>query len=132
MKNSKVLKVILFLSGILLLIIGSAMLFIPVEFSARNGIEVGDNVSLLNDIRAAGAGLLASGLVIFLGVFIQKLAFTSTVVIIMAYGSYGLGRVISMGIDGMPIEGLVKATVVELIIALVGVFALSKYRNKET
>jgi len=130
MKNSKPLKVILFISGLLLMIIGSAILFAPVVFSARNGIELGGNISLLNDTRAAGASLLASGFVILLGAFIQKLAYTSVLVAIIAFLSYAIGRIFSIAIDGTPTEGLIKATVVELIIGLLNVFVLYKYKNK--
>ena len=131
MKNSKPLKIILFISGLLLAVIGSAILFAPIGFSARNGIELGKNISLLNDTRAAGAGLLISGLVILLGAFIQQLSFTSIIISIIAHLSYGFGRLISIVIDGVPTEGLIKATVVEMIIGFISVFALYKFRIKK-
>ena len=131
MKNSKPLKIILFISGLLLAIIGSSILFAPIGFSARNGIELGENISLLNDTRAAGAGLMISGIVILLGAFIQQLSFTSVIISIIAYLSYGFGRLISIAIDGAPTEGLIKATVVEMIIGLISVFALYKFRIKK-
>ncbi len=131
MKNSKPLKIILFISGLLLIVIGSAILFIPIDFSARNGIELSGNISLLNDTRAAGASLLASGLVILLGAFIQKLTYASVIISIIAYLSYGFGRLLSMVVDGVPAEGLIKATVVEIIIGFMSVFALYKFRTKK-
>jgi len=131
MKNSKVLKAILFVSGLLLLAIGMATLLTPVEFSARNGIDLHGDISLLNDVRSAGAFLAGSGFVILLGAFIDKLAYTSTIVSIVAYLSYASGRIMSLVIDGMPAEGLVKATVVEIVIGLVGIFAFIKYQENE-
>ena len=131
MENSKLLKIILFISGLLLLIIGSAILFAPIAFSARNGIDLGGNINLLNDTRAAGASLLVSGLVILLGAFIQKLTYTSVIIAIIAYLSYAIGRLISILMDGMPTEGIIKATVVEIVIGLVSVFAFYKYKNKK-
>ena len=131
MKDSKLTKIVLFISGLLLLVIGSAILFAPISFSARNGIELGENINLLNETRAAGAMLLASGLMILLGSFVQKLTFTSLVISILAYLSYGFGRLLSLIIDGMPIDGLLKATIIEIILGLISVFALYKYtKNK--
>ena len=131
MENSKVLKFILFLSGLLLIIIGGAFLFIPVEFSAKDGIELGNNISLLSNVRSASGVVMGSGILIMLGAFFPKLSFTSTVVSIVVFLSYGLSRILAIVMDGMPAEGLVKATVVEMILGLVSVFALLKYRKKE-
>ena len=102
----------------------------PIAFSARNGIELGSNISLLNDVRASGGLMLAGGLLILSGAFISRLRFTSTVVSILMFLSLGIGRIVSIAMDGMPAEGLVKATVVEMVIGFIGVFALLKYREK--
>jgi hypothetical protein len=131
MENSKSLKIILFVSGLFLVAIGGAILFAPIAFTARNGIELGENISLLNDTRAAGAALFVGGFVILLGDFIQKLSYTSLIVSIISYLGYAFGRIISVVFDGMPAEGLIKATVVEVIIGLVSVFALYKFKNKK-
>jgi hypothetical protein len=128
MKNSKVLKTILIISGLIATGIGGAILFTPVAFQASAGIDLGGNISLLSEIRRLGGALLASGILIMLGAFVAKLTFTSTVISIMIYLSYGISRILSMAIDGMPAEVLVMATVVEIIIGLVSLFALLKYR----
>jgi uncharacterized protein with PQ loop repeat len=65
-----------------------------------------------------------------LGAFVAKLTFTSAVISIVMYLSYGISRILSIAVDGMPAEGLVLATVVEIIIGLVGVFALLRYRER--
>jgi hypothetical protein len=129
MKNSNVLKTVLIISGLVLTGIGGAILCIPEAFFATNGIDLGENISLVNEIRAPGGALLASGMVIMLGAFVAKLTFTSAVISIVMYLSYGLSRMLSIAIDGMPAEGLVVATVLEILIGLVGVFALLKYRE---
>ena len=131
MKNSKVLKTILIISGLIATGIGGAYLFNPVAFQASAGIELGGNISLLSEIRAPGGALLASGILIMLGAFVAKLTFTSTVISIMIYLSKGISRILSMVIDGIPAEVLVMATVVEIIIGLVSIFALLKYRENE-
>ncbi len=48
MENSKVLKTILIISGLIASGIGAAIRFTPVGFYARYGIEFEDNFSLLN------------------------------------------------------------------------------------
>ena len=129
MKNSKVLKTILFLSGLIASGIGAAILFTPVAFYTGSGIMLGEDISLLSDIRAAGAGLLALGAMIMSGAFIAKLTFTSAVISTLVYLSYGLSRIMSIAIDGLPVDALVQAMVLEIIIGLVGVFALLKYKE---
>jgi len=131
MKNSKVLKTILFISGLILTGIGGAVLFMPVAFFATNGINIENNINLLSEIRSPGGALFASGILIMLGAFMAKLTFTSSVISILMYLSYGISRILSIAIDGMPTEGLVKATAVEIIIGLVSVFAILKYRENE-
>ena len=131
MKNSKVLKTILTISGLMASVVGAAILFTPVDFYATYGIEVGGNFSLLNEIRAPGGALLASGILIMSGAFVDKLAFTAVVVSTLLYLSYGLSRVMSITIDGMPAEGLVQAAALEIVTGLACVFALVKYREKQ-
>lgn len=126
--NSKALKIVLFVSGLIATGIGGAILFMPVAFYATNGIEVGDSSSLLNELRAPGGALLAFGLLITSGAFVAKLTLTSALLSTLLYVSYGLSRILSIAIDGMPAEGLVQAAVLELVIGLVCVFTLAKAR----
>jgi len=129
MKNSNVVKTVLILSGLIASGIGGAIVFDPVIFYATYGIELAGNNSLFNEIRAPGGALLASGILIMLGAFVDKLTFTSVVVSTLIYLSYGLSRILSIAIDGMPAEGLVQAAVLEIVIGLVCVFVLVKYRE---
>jgi hypothetical protein len=130
MKNSKVLKTILIISGLIASGFGAAILFTPVAFYASYGIELGGNFSLLNEIRAPGGALMASGILIISGAFVDKLSFTAAVASTLLYLSYGLSRVMSIAVDGMPVEGLVQAAILEIAIGLACVFALIKYREK--
>ena len=131
MKNSKVLKTILLISGLIASAMGATILFAPGAFYATYGIELGGNLSLLNEIRASGGTLLASGILIMSGAFVDKLAFTAAVVSTLLYLSYGLSRVMSIGIDGMPVEELVQAAVLEIVIGLACIFALIQYAEKQ-
>jgi len=65
MKNSKLLKSILNIFGLIASGVGAAILFSPVAFYATYGIEPGGNISLLNEIRAPGGALLK-------GIFVMK------------------------------------------------------------
>lgn len=127
MENSRVLKIVLFVSGLIATGIGGLVLFTPETLYAVSGIELGRDISQLSEIRAPGGALLASGVLIMSGAFIARLAFTSALVSTLLFLSYGLSRVLSMAIDGMPADGLVQATVLELVIGLTGVFVLVKY-----
>lgn len=129
MKHSRVLKSILLLSGFIAAGIGGAILFIPETFHALNGIELAGQVNLLSEVRAPGGALLVCGLLIMSGAFFPGLAFTSAVLSALLYLSYGLARVLSMSFDGIPAEGLVQATVLELTIGFLCLFALLKYRQ---
>jgi len=132
MKNSNVIKTVLIFSGLISSGIGGAILFNPVSFYAAHDIELAGNISLFNEIRAPGGALLTSGILIMLGAFVDKLTFTSVVVASLLYLSYGLSRILSIAIDGMPAEGLVQAAVFEIVVGLVCVFVLVKYREKHT
>ena len=121
----------MFISGLILAGVGGVIVFMPVAFYANNGIELGGNISLLSEIRASGSALLASGTLVMSGAFVAKLAFASAVVSSLVYLSYGLSRILSMAVDGMPAEGLVQAAALEIAIGLACVFALSKYRENE-
>ena len=131
MKNSNVIKTVLILSGLISSVIGGAILFNPVALYSTYDIQLAGNISLFNEIRAPGGALLASGILIMLGAFVDKLTFTSVVVSTLLYLSYGLSRILSMAIDGMPVEGLVQAAVLEIAIGLVCVLILVKYRENQ-
>ncbi len=130
MQNSAVLKTILTVAGLIGAGVGGAILLIPEAFHATTGIRLSGDVSLLNEMRASGGALLASGVLVMSGAWIPKLAFTSAMVASMLYLSYGLSRVLSMVIDGMPDPGLVQVAGLEIVIGTVCVFALAKYRKK--
>ncbi len=129
MKNSKFLKVLLFVSGLIGVVVGGAILFDPVAFYASNGIAIEGNISLLNEVRAPGGALLACGLVVMAGAFLAQLTFTSTVLATLVYLSYGLSRIVSIMADGMPADMLIQVTILEVVIGLVCAFALIRFRE---
>ena len=128
---SKALKAILIIAGLIGVYVGVEILFFPISFYATSGIEIGDNVSLLNEIRAPGGALLISSVLIILGAFVSKLTFTSIVLATLLYLSYGLSRIVSMMVDGRPAEILVYVALLEIIIGLICAFMLVKYLKYE-
>ena len=130
MKNSKVLKGFLILSGLLLTFIGGATLFMPVAMKASAGINIAGNISVINDTRASSALFLAVALLIISGAFSRKLTFTASLISFIFFLSVGTGRIISLVADGMPVDGLVKATGLELVLGIIGAILFKVYQDK--
>ena len=130
--KTKLVACFLFVSGVILLGIGAAILLVPEAFYASNGIDLGENASLLSEVRAPGGLLFASGLLIIAGSFRHKLRAQSVVLATLVYGTFGLSRLLSMALDGMPSAGIVGATTVELIVAALGIFILTRQTGSAT
>ena len=131
MNNPKTLKVTLMLSGLIGVYVGIEILFFPIAFYATSGIDVAGDVSLLNEVRASGGALLLSGIIIILGAFLPRLAFTSILISTVLYLSYGFSRVVSMVIDGRPADILVYVSALEIAIGLVCALMLAKFLKYE-
>lgn len=128
MQRTKVLQSILLLAGLIGFGIGASIVFAPVAFHTQDGIDLAGNTSLLSEVRAPGAALMVCSLCIALGAFITELTFTSTLLGTLLYLSYGLSRLLSIALDGLPHPILVQAAVAELVIGALCMFALVKYR----
>ncbi len=130
MKNSKVLNGYLVVAGLLLSFIGGATLLAPVAMKASAGIDVSGNISVLNDVRAASALILSTALISILGAFKSRLRFTSTLMVSVLFLSLGAGRLVSIIADGMPVDGLVKATGLEFVLGIIGAVLLIMNKEK--
>ena len=119
-------RTFLFISGLLLLGIGGAILLVPHAFHAGNGIVLGNDPSLLSEIRAPGGLLAASGVIILIGAFRRPLRSLAMVLTVLVYGSFGLARLLGLALDGMPSSGLVGSTAIELVVAVVGLLILGR------
>lgn len=124
MKKSKALRAVLFVAGLIAAGVGVAILLMAQQFHATIGIELRGNASLLSEVRAGGGALLASGILILLGVFVVRMRFTALLLSTLLYLSYGLSRLLSMAVDGMPAGILVQVTLLEIAIGLVCLLAL--------
>lgn len=129
MQSSFALRTILFIAGLIGAGVGLGMLGAPVSFHATTGIELGSNVSLLNEMRAAGGALLAAGLLILSGVVFNSMAYTATVITTVLYLAYGLSRIVSLIVDGQPDSAVYLVMALELIAGLACATALMRYRK---
>ena len=117
-------RLVLVLSGLVGMVVGAGMLFVPVAFHASAGIVLDGSINLTSEMRAAGGPLLAGGVIIILGAFSGPLRFTALVIACMFYLSYGVSRLLAMAIDGMPAQAIVMITVLELVVGLLCSVAL--------
>ncbi|WP_109832271.1 DUF4345 domain-containing protein [Reichenbachiella versicolor] len=129
MQKSKALKTYLIVSGILLTVIGGATLAIPVDMKASAGIDIAGNISVINDVRGTGALILGIALITIIGAFNQKLTYTSSIISALLFVSIGIGRLTSIALDGMPVDGLLKATGLELVLGLIGVILFTRSKK---
>lgn len=129
MEKSKLVKALLFVSGITGVGIGGALLFVPVAFEASAGIHLEQDVNLLSELRAPGGTLLITGILIMLGAFNPRMAFISILLSTLFYLSYGASRVFSILVDGIPNDSLVIATIIEIVIGSLSLFVFINLRN---
>jgi hypothetical protein len=121
-------RLILLASGLIAVAIAATILFAPDAFYAGYGIRVTGNPTLANELKAPAGALLAAGLLMFAGVFRSEYAAVSLTTAVVVYLSYGLSRVTSIVIDGLPHGGMVDAAVVELVIGAVCLLTLLRVR----
>lgn len=132
MNSSKILKIYLFVSGLILLVIGSLTTFNPITIKANEGIEIAGNASALNDVRSFGVLLLAMAALAIIGSLKQPLRKSASVSTFLLFLSLGIGRLLSIMLDGMPSDGMVKATGLEIILGLVGLILVVVNTKKQS
>ena len=82
-------------------------------------------------MRAAAGLILTMGLISLTGVFSKQVTFTAALVLPLAFLSLGIGRIVSIIGDGMPVDAMVKATGFEFILGIAGLIIFLIYRNKQ-
>ena len=125
-------RLVLFGSGTVAVAIAVAILFAPAAFYAGYGIDVTGDATLANELKAPAGALLVAGLVMFAGAFRWELAVVSLATAAVVYLSYGLSRVTSIAIDGVPHSGMVTAAGVELVIGSICLLTLLQVRQINT
>lgn len=130
MKNSKVLKTILFLLGLALIVMGTWRVTMPVEFYTFSGLDLGSDVSMINEARGAGGAVLGMGILILLGAFSASLTFTSSIVAFLVFLSYGFARLLGIAVDGLPGPMIIQGIIFEFVFGSIALIAFLKYRKK--
>ncbi|MEM6384842.1 MAG: DUF4345 domain-containing protein [Pseudomonadota bacterium] len=126
MTLTKLEKTTLAISGLTAIGIGGMITLAPHSFYASYGIFLGQDPSLLSELRAPGAGLTTLGLMMLLGIWrssVAQLAVAATLIVFLAFPA---GRFIGIALDGMPSAGIVAALILEIVIAALSLFAFRK------
>ena len=116
MTTSRIQKLLLGIAGAAAAGVGAMILTAPYTFYANYGINLGTDPSLVNELRAPDASLVALGMIILAGIFRPRLAPLSAILAVTVFLAYAFGRVVSIVVDGMPAPGLVDAVFIELAI----------------
>lgn len=119
-------KIALSIAGFTSLGIGAFILAAPHAFYASYGIALGQDPSLLSELRAPGGGLAAFGAVMLAGIVRPALRQTAVVAALTVFLAFPAGRVAGLAIDGIPSSGIVGALVLELAIAALCLFAFRR------
>jgi hypothetical protein len=129
MNGNRVLKANLLVSGTILLTVGCALLVAPAVMHAANGVDLGRDPSLLSEIRAPGGALVALGALVLAGVFLRRLRYAATLIAAAVFVAYGLSRLLSMTIDGIPASGIVVATGLEIALGALNIVLLARQQR---
>ena len=121
-------KALLLLAGALLILVSTFILTSPANFYASNNIELGANVSLLNELKAPAGLLLAAGVFLISAIFLRSQADTALWLAALIYLSYAVSRFMSMASDGVPAAGLVQSATLEGIVGLACLVVLMIHR----
>lgn len=113
-------------AGVTALGIGGAILAAPHAFYASYGITLGDDPSLLSELRAPAAGLAALGLIMLGGIVRQTWAQLSIMSALVVFLAFPAGRMVGLVADGMPSNGILGAMILELGIAALCLLAFRK------
>lgn len=117
--------VILSISGLLLLTVGTLRLINPIKNYLKNsGIKLEKEVNLLNEVRGVSSVMMCGGILILLGTIISELTMTSFVVATLIFLGFAIGRLLSIRLDGKPNKLIVQGLISELVLGAANIFCL--------
>lgn len=105
------------MSGAILSLIGSALMFAPQAFLKLSNVIVEQDPGLMSELIAPSGVLLLAGGFMVLGAVRIRFASFGLVCGAIVYGSYGIGRVVSAVMHGFPSHSLITAALFELCVA---------------
>lgn len=120
---------VLVLSALALFYASSSRLFNPagavfLQTNLENPESSQVAIDLLNEIRGVGAVMLLGAVTALLGTLRTDFRLTSFVVTAVIFGGVVLGRSLSLFIDGIPNENLMRAATAESVLAALNIFCL--------
>ena len=117
--------IILLLSGLMLVFVGSMRLSNPVKTYLKNsGITLENDVNLLNEMRGVSAVMLCGGILALLGTIIPVFTFSSFVIGALIFLGFAIGRFISLAADGKPNKQIKQGIVFEIVLGAANIFGL--------
>lgn len=117
--NRAITRTALAASGAILSLIGGSLVLVPKAFLETSDVIVENDPGLLSELVAPSGVLIITGVLMIAGALRLHFANLGLVAGAIVYGSYGAGRLVSIGLHGMPSQSLIIATLVELGIAAV-------------
>lgn len=120
---------LLLVSGMIATGIAATILLAPTAFYGGYGIDIGANVDLANELKAPAGALLLAGLVMMVGIFKPEFTVSSLATSAAVYLSYGLSRILSIVVDGVPNSALLSATAIEIAIGAICAMDLMRHRK---
>ena len=94
-------------------------MFAPKAFLETSHVFIDRDPGLMSELTAPSGILIITGALMILGAFKLRFANIALLIGAIVYGSYGLGRLVSMGLHGLPSASLITATVIEFAVAVV-------------
>lgn len=128
-RSSYATRALLLASGLIAASIAAMIFIAPHAFYGSYGIDLGADASLANELKAPAGALLLAGILMLAGVVRTEFTIPSLATASAIYLSYGLSRVLSMAIDGLPHSGLVSAAQLELVIGAICFVDLVRHRK---
>lgn len=113
------------LSSLLLVFVGTMRLSNPIKTYAKNsGIELNQDVDLLNEIRGLSAVMLTGGLLVLMGIFFPEFRTASFLIGALIFIGFLIGRIVSFGVDGKPNKLIIQGTLFEIMFGAMNLICL--------
>ena len=111
-------RTLLSTSGLLIGLIGGAILISPIPFMEMSDITLAENPDLISELTAPSGVLLITSAIMLLGAIKLRFADLALLSGVIVYGSYGISRLFSLLLHGMPDKSVVTAMIVEIGLAI--------------
>ncbi|MEL6536851.1 MAG: DUF4345 domain-containing protein [Bacteroidota bacterium] len=126
MKSVFVQKLLLSIAGLAGLFIGLSLLFNPIAFEASAGIQIAQEPNILSEIRGMGGVILLAGAIAIAGLLAPRFRWTALFITSFYLLGYGLARLVSVFLDGVPSTVLVSAMSFEILLGVWGAVIIGR------